>query len=479
MGPWPPDPSSDPAAIEPAAISGWKLLEKEAHLALWGLGFLWPLLRGTKRAGAEGAPTRQGGEGHPRARLRRRARLAPGCSGKAGCDPGRQGRSRPPRPARASRAVWRPPQPFASSRPLYFYPLFSFYYYDYDIYIFPAQSGKPGLPKRAAEGPPFPGESAARGGTGRPGKGTGGECPAPSPPPRRPGAHGAHGARGARLPRSSPRPRPRRPRPRPDLPSGAARPRPPAPGPFPPARAPAPLPLSARGGPAPSPAPSEAPERPTAPERSPRRPGASLLRSGPPNSASREPSAPSRAGLAAARRWTPHPAASSLLAQDAPRSSPAAAILPLLSHPPPRLYFARKQVGQLDLLILLSFFCGEGRLSGCARRSRAAGESGALSGPGTAPAARFVSRPRSPLNNNAIAMAGSPGAAPPAPGARCPRRAAPGAQVRPARRRCRAGLFAFLWVLSVLVNGGKRQFSGPRIVAGGGGGGRRDCSFST
>ncbi|CAI9177597.1 unnamed protein product [Rangifer tarandus platyrhynchus] len=76
-------------------------------------------------------------------------------------------------------------------------------------------------------------------------------------------------------------------------------------------------------------------------------------------------------------------------------------------------------------------------------------------------------------------MAGSPGAAPPAPGARCPPRAAPRAQVRPARRRCRAGLFAFLWVLSVRVNGGKRQFSGPRIVAGGGGGGRRDCSFST
>lgn len=38
---------------------------------------------------------------------------------------------------------------------------------------------------------------------------------------------------------------------------------------------------------------------------------------------------------------------------------------------------------------------------------------------------------------------------------------------------------AFLGVVSVRVNGGKRQFSGPRIVAGGGGGGRRDCSFST
>ena len=32
---------------------------------------------------------------------------------------------------------------------------------------------------------------------------------------------------------------------------------------------------------------------------------------------------------------------------------------------------------------------------------------------------------------------------------------------------------AFLGVVSVRVNGGKRQFSGPRIVAGGGGGGRK------
>ena len=74
------------------------------------------------------------------------------------------------------------------------------------------------------------------------------------------------------------------------------------------------------------------------------------------------------------------------------------------------------------------FFVFAGRVSsrGSACSGWAAGRGrGVLSGPCTAPAARFVSRPRSPLNNNATAMAGSPGAAPPVPGARCPLRAAP------------------------------------------------------
>lgn len=97
---------------------------------------------------------------------------------------GRQAGRRPPRPARDSQRDWRPAQPFATSQLLYFYFFFPYYYF------FPAQSGNPGLPKRAVQGPPFPGESAARVRPGRPGKGTGGECPAPNPPPCRPGLHG-------------------------------------------------------------------------------------------------------------------------------------------------------------------------------------------------------------------------------------------------------------------------------------------------
>lgn len=248
-----------------------------------------PLLCGTKRAGAEGAPRRKGGKRHPRARFRRRE---PGIRVLLESGPGAPGgRAGPrlPRPARNSLRGWRPAQTFPASQPLYFYPYSADYYY----YFFPAQSGNPGLPKRAAEGPPFPGESAARVGTGRPGKGTGGECPAPSPPPRRPGAHGrprrpAHS--GAAF-----GPRPRRPRPRPDL---LRRGPPPDPGPFPPPGASAPLPLSARSSRRPTWAPSEPP--PGGPAWGPLAPAQTAAPDQSPSAARRLPPPPS------APR-TPHP----------------------------------------------------------------------------------------------------------------------------------------------------------------------------
>lgn len=192
------------------------------------------------------------------------------------------------------------------------------------IIFFPAQSGNPGLPKRAVQGPPFPGESAARVRTGRPGKGTGGECPAPNPPPRRPGVHGC---------RRHPAPRIlvlAAPRPPPDLPQRGP---PPGLGPFPPPGASAPLPLSARRGRRPARHPKRpgrapsVPVQPIAPERSSSVAGrllpSSLFTQTPHH---QEPSAPSGPAVSWASRWTPNPSSS----QDAPSSSPATGILPLL-----------------------------------------------------------------------------------------------------------------------------------------------------
>lgn len=207
------------------------------------------MLCGTKRAGAEGAPRRKGGEGHPRAEFWRRARLELGCSWRAGWAPGEAGLVPASRAIRSASGARR--SPFLSRRHFTFIPFHPKYYY---YYYFPAQSGNLGLPERAAEGPPFPGESAARVGTGRPGKETGGECPAPNPPPHRPGAR-----RRPRRPAhraAAPDPSSRGPRPRPDL---LWRGPPPDPGLFPPPGASAPLPLSARSSRRPTWAPSEAP----------------------------------------------------------------------------------------------------------------------------------------------------------------------------------------------------------------------------
>lgn len=115
----------------------------------------WPLSCGTKSAGAEGAPRRKGGEGHPRGEFWRRARLELGCSWRAGWAPGEAGLVPAPRAIRSASGARR--SPFLSPRHFTFIPFHRNYYY-----YFPAQSRNLGLPKLAAEGPPFPGESAAR-----------------------------------------------------------------------------------------------------------------------------------------------------------------------------------------------------------------------------------------------------------------------------------------------------------------------------
>lgn len=173
------------------------------------------------------------------------------------------------------------------------------------------------------KGPPFPGESAARVGTGRPGKGTGGECPAPRPPPRQLRVH-ARPPAGPLHPwlRSNPRTSP----PPPGVPgltfAGAARPA--DPGPFPPPGGSAPVPLSARNTRHPARAPSEAPGRPSLGSVGPGAdpvllPG--LLAAGrlpPPSSAPQ----------------TPHPQASRGSLQVQPRPGPTARpCIPLLALP--------------------------------------------------------------------------------------------------------------------------------------------------
>lgn len=157
-----------------AAISARELLEQRRIWPFGGsmpVGHCWEEQRGQERRapprGKAGKDTGGcdfgGGRGWHRV------------LGRAGCEPGRQGWSRPPRPARASRAVWRPPQPFPSSRPLYFYPPFPLiiiitinnnnYYYC----IFPAQSGKRGLLERAPRrGRHFPGKAQRAAAPGAP-----------------------------------------------------------------------------------------------------------------------------------------------------------------------------------------------------------------------------------------------------------------------------------------------------------------------
>lgn len=196
--------------------------------------------------------------------------------------------------------------------------------------------------------------------------------------------------------------------------------------------------------------PARRPPRP--PRRSPRRPGASLLRPLRPElripGSRRSP----RASLARGAPPAPHPSSAAPLARP-PGPAPAAGV-----PPPPRRPLLRREASWEPGLSTFPSR-GEPASPGAPAGPDGGERRGAPSGPCPAPAAGFVSRPRGPANNDAAAMAGSPGAAPPAPRAAASARRSP----RAGRARAapvRAGLLAFLRVLPVRVNGGRRQFSG-------------------
>ncbi|XP_021061001.1 uncharacterized protein LOC110326765 [Mus pahari] len=199
-----------------------------------------------------------------------------------------------------------------------------------------------------------------------------------------------------------------------------------------------------------------------------RAPPSSLPRS--PSSASSKPRAPSTASLAAGPRIS----ASSLLGPGCPGPSPAAGIARRLRHIP---LLSPEEASWADRFIN---FCGRGGSVTGVRPQGCSGEAPWLpSAPALPGQEGFVSRPPAPPETmmprawraHLVLHRGLR-----APGGLV--RANPGRRFGP--RTAGAGQDpAFLGVVSVRVNGGKRQFSGPRIVAGGGGGGRRDCSFST
>jgi hypothetical protein len=198
------------AHLAPGTMSAGKLLEKPAHLALGEPMLLWPLLGRTKRAGAQGAPTRKGGERH-RGAAGSGEHLEPG--GRAGA--GRQGWSRPPRPARVAR--W-PARPFPALQPLHFDSLFL---YVIMLIIFPRKACSRDWLAERQRGRHFPGKAQRASEPGAPEREPEGSArPRALLPPARRGAHGTRGA--AQQPRSSPARRPR-----PDLPwRGTARLRP-------------------------------------------------------------------------------------------------------------------------------------------------------------------------------------------------------------------------------------------------------------
>lgn len=278
------------------------------------MAFLAIVVR-TKRAGAEGAPARKGGERHHRRSSGGGRGWNQGAPGERA---GRQGRSPAPRPARHSHRAWLSAQPFPSSQPLYFYSLFPYYYY---YYFFPRKAGTRDCPSEPRRGRHFSGEAQ--------------RASAPSAPEREPegsarprallrAGPGLTAARGARPAAQQP----------PALASaarvpgltfaGAARPRTPVP--------------SLRPAPPHPSIVSPSSRRPAPAPRSPPPPGSNPSAAGrlpPPSSAPQtphpqEPAAPSWASLARGRAPDSRPFSSLPHRQDALGSSPAAGILPLL-----------------------------------------------------------------------------------------------------------------------------------------------------
>lgn len=238
---------------------------------------------------------------------------------------------RPLRPARDSPRIWQPAQPFPASQPLYFYSSpFDYYYYS-----FPRKAGTRDCPNERRRGRHFPGKAQRASAPGAPER-----EPEGSARPRtllRAG-RGLTATRGAPLTAQQPPTHASAAR-VPGLTfSGAAHPRTPVPSLLP---AP-PRPFHCQ--------PGAAGTRPGHPLRPPERPcpgslgpcadhrpgpvplggrGPPFSPSAPPTPHLQEPFAPSgqpRPGLAARPRIPPP----SLNAQDAPGSSPATGILPLL-----------------------------------------------------------------------------------------------------------------------------------------------------
>lgn len=238
--------------------------------------------------------------------------------------PGGRAGPRPPRPARDSQRDWRPAQPFATSQLLYFYSLFPII-----IIFFPRKAGTQDCPSEQCRGRHFPAKAL--------------RASAPGAPEREPEGSarprtllradpGFTAAGGTRLPASS-SPLPRVPRL--TFPS-AARPR--ASVPFLRPAPPRPFhcqPEAAGAQPGTPKRPCRAPSVPAQPialDRSPSVAGRLLPSSlFAPNSSSpgaqRSLQVQPCPGPAAGPRIPPPP---SLFAQDAPSSSPATGILPLL-----------------------------------------------------------------------------------------------------------------------------------------------------
>lgn len=255
-------------------------------MALWGLHALWPLLCGTKRAGAEGAPTRKGGKG------RRGHDAAGGRGWKWGAPGDRAG----------GRGVWGggrcarrgPPHPLPRTRSHRSHFTFNPFPYDYH-HLFPRKAGIRGCPSEPRRSRHFPGKAR--------------RASAPGAPEREPEGS----ARPRALLRAGRAPG-----------SGVL-----APGAPVPSLRPAP-PRSVHcqpGKPAPGPPPSEAPERPCGlprprrsprpPRRSPRWRGASLRLVRPKLCIRRSRPRPPRPASPGAHRWTRIPPPPSLCARDA------------------------------------------------------------------------------------------------------------------------------------------------------------------